>query len=112
MDVLGKTVWLADVLSCSSLNFPNRARATTSGQRSAAQKGQNSAPTNSTSGLPCAVRGAWPVTTAGGVRVVPDAVTPTVSKVEVGTEDRVASTAGEVTAGRAGAVGDDTWVRA
>ena len=53
------------------------------GHRSAAQNGQNSAPTNRTSGFPDASSGGWWVSTVGATRgkVV---VTPTESKTEVG----------------------------
>ena len=95
----GKTDWVADGLSCSTVNVPKRARATTSGHRSAAQNGQYSAPTNRTSGLPAGRQRRLAGQDGGRREVVPGTVTPTASKVEVGTDDRVARTAGEVTAG-------------
>src|SRR5579875_3503415 len=50
------------------LNVPNRDRATTRGQRSVAQMGQNSAPMNSTSGLPAELRGG-PLMACSGYRL-------------------------------------------
>ncbi len=112
MGVPGNTDCAEETVSWRAVNVPKRARATTSGHRSAAQNGQNSPPTNSTSGLPSRVRAGAPARTVGGVSVVPVTVTPTWSKVATGILDRVARTAGDVTAGAAGVVGDTTWVRA
>ena len=56
----GNTELGADCMLCSAVKWPKRDRATISGHRSAAQNGQNSAPTKSTSGLPAGGEGGWP----------------------------------------------------
>lgn len=93
-------------------NLPNRSRATMSGHRSAAQNGQYSEPTKSTSGRPPCESGGCPLRTTGAVSVVPGTVTPTESKVEGVTPARVATTSAEVTDGRATLVGVVERVRA
>ena len=73
----GKTEAWADCMLWSVAKCPNRERATMSGHRCAAQKGQKSAPTNRTSGFPDETRrGWWAVTvgtTSGNAAVVPTA---------------------------------------
>src|ERR1017187_9416280 len=62
----GNTDVVEDSMSWSIPKWPNRESASTRGHRSAAQNGQYSAPTKSTSGFPAAYRGACPVTPVGG----------------------------------------------
>src|SRR6478609_7920661 len=72
----------AEAVCPSPVNVPNRDRATTMAQRSAAQYGQYSAPTYRTFGLPPSVRaGAF----TGWGREVTDP-TPTWSRTAAGTE--------------------------
>src|SRR5664280_1914472 len=94
----GKTDVVDDSMSWSIPKWPNRESASTRGHRSAAQNGQYSAPTKSTSGFPAAYRGACPVTTVGGVSPASRAVMPTASKVETGTAVRSRRVSGEVSA--------------
>ena len=61
----GNTESWADCMLWRVVKCPNRARATMSGHRSAAQNGQKSAPTNRTSGFPDDTSGGWWVRTVG-----------------------------------------------
>src|SRR3954447_11982118 len=78
--VLGKTSFGVDAVWPSPVKVPNRARAATTDQRSAAQNGQYSAPTYTMRGLPSAASGA-DVIALGSVLTLP---TPTLSKVATG----------------------------
>ena len=72
MAVPGSVSHSEDVVVCRPDHVPNRLRACTIAQRSAAQNGQNSAPMKSISGLPPApVRLGWFLSTDGAVTCTP-----------------------------------------